>query len=95
MADWLKYSQAAVAKVRALGIASEAERLAALIEQNVLLQLQHLRTHPSVLPRLDAGEVRLHGWVYDIKTGAVKTYDALQGGFVAMEDPPLGALGEV
>merc|ERR1712146_818084 len=52
--------------------ASPEERMKMLIEQNVLLQLQHLRTHPAVAAALAKGETELHGWVYDIKSGEVK-----------------------
>jgi carbonic anhydrase len=46
-----------------------------LLEQNVILQLAHLRTHPSVAVRLARGDLRLHGWVYDIVDGEVYAYD--------------------
>ena len=32
------------------------------------------------------GEVELHGWVYDIKTGAVDAYDPDQDRFVSIEE---------
>lgn len=46
-----------------------------LIEANVLLQLEHLKTYPGVQAKLDAGELTLHGWVYDIGSGDVRTHD--------------------
>ncbi len=52
-----------------------------LLEQNVMLQLQHLRTHPSVAARLAKGDLKLHGWVYDIKTGAVDAYNEANNSF--------------
>jgi carbonic anhydrase len=48
--------------------------LGALIEENVIAQLEHLRTHPSVASRLQKGVLALHGWVYDIETGMVTAY---------------------
>ncbi|HEY5381876.1 MAG TPA: carbonic anhydrase [Acidobacteriaceae bacterium] len=42
-----------------------------LTEQNVLLQLQHLKTHPSVARAVARGELTLSGWVYAIGTGEV------------------------
>ena len=53
MAEWLAYSKAAVDVVAALGDGkSEAEKMKMLLEQNVVLQLQHLKTHPTVAARL-------------------------------------------
>ena len=55
----------------------------ATIKENVLVQLDHLRTHPSVATRLRAGDLRLHGWVYSIETGEVWAYDDVQKLFVS------------
>jgi carbonic anhydrase len=60
----------------------ETERLAAITEQNVLAQLDNLRTHPCVASRLLKRELNLHGWVYQIDTGTVRAYDAAAGRFV-------------
>lgn len=84
--EWLSYSKAAVDVVDELGDSmSDAERMKLLLEQNVILQLQHLRTHPSVARRLARGNLQLHGWVYDIKTGDVNAYDEDQKSFVSVE----------
>jgi carbonic anhydrase len=50
----------------------DAARLNALIEENVLAQLDNLRTHPSVASRLKSGTLQLHGWVYDIESGQIR-----------------------
>lgn len=74
--EWLSFTKAAVDIVNETGAnLSEAEKMGLLLEQNVILQLQHLKTHPSVAVRLAKGEMELHGWVYDIKSGAVNAYD--------------------
>lgn len=84
--EWLNYSRAAVAIVDELGEAmSEDERMKLLLEQNVILQLQHLRTHPSVAARLARGDLQLHGWVYDIKTGGVTAFDEASNSFVPVD----------
>ena len=57
-----------------------------LLEQNVVLQLQHLRTHPTVALRLAQREVQLHGWVYDIRTGKVDAYDPEQDRFIPIAE---------
>ncbi|MCJ1676550.1 carbonic anhydrase [Streptomyces sp. APSN-46.1] len=43
-----------------------------LIRRNVAAQLANLATHPAVARALAAGTVTVHGWVYDIPTGAVE-----------------------
>jgi carbonic anhydrase len=54
------------------------------IEQNVLVQLDHLRTHPSVAVAVACGEVSLYGWVYRIETGEVFAYDAASSRFLPL-----------
>lgn len=48
----------------------------AAAEENVLVQLEHLRTLPVIASRLSMGTVRLHGWMYKITTGEVFAYDS-------------------
>ncbi len=59
-------------------------RLTATVEENVLVQLENLRTHPSVAAALARGKVKLHGWVYKFETGQVFGYDADQNQFAAI-----------
>jgi carbonic anhydrase len=85
--EWLGYAKAAVDVVRELAPdASDAEKMSMLLEQNVILQLQHLKTHPSVAAKLAMKKVVLHGWVYDIRTGGVNAYDESQDKFVPVDD---------
>jgi len=43
-----------------------------LTEQNVLLQIQHLKTHPSIATAMTLGNLTISGWIYDIGTGNVR-----------------------
>ena len=54
----------------------------ATVEENVLVQLENLRTLPAVASRLVRGDLHLHGWVYKIETGEVFAYDFTNGQFV-------------
>jgi carbonic anhydrase len=65
----------------------EATRWKVLTQENVLVQLEHLRTHPSVASALAAGVLRLHGWVYKIETGDVFAYDLDSGQFIPVVRP--------
>ena len=79
---WLRNAEAALSVVEARHTgAPPGVFMERLVEANVLLQLDHLRTHPSVAGRLARGTLALHGWVYDIATGAVRMYDPELGGF--------------
>lgn len=56
----------------------------AAAEENVLVQIENLRTHPAVAAALQRGEVRLHGWMYKIETGQMFAFDHNSGQFQAM-----------
>ena len=84
---WLGFAKAAVDIVEATGDGlSDDERMKMLLEQNVLLQMRHLRTHPTVATRLAQGDLSIHGWVYDIATGDVSAYDDEQRKFLTVAD---------
>jgi carbonic anhydrase len=60
--------------------------LTATVEENVLVQLENLRTLPAVAARLRKGDLHLHGWVYKIETGEVFAYDPGPGQFVPIAE---------
>lgn len=63
----------------------ERSGLLALTEENVIAQLDHLRTHPSVAARLASGKLRIHGWVFDIERADIHVFDAENRRFVTVE----------
>jgi carbonic anhydrase len=87
VSNWLGHCSAAAARVKARhdGIASD-EHIHELIEENVLLQMHHIQTHPVVAAKLATGSIELHGWVYDIGTGEITCYDNDKGKFVHVMD---------
>jgi carbonic anhydrase len=76
---WLQY-----AKVEQRASEPTPEFLLALAENNVVAQLDHLRSHPTVAARLEEGNLALHGWVYHIGSGNVAVYDEVNGKFQEM-----------
>jgi carbonic anhydrase len=62
------------------------DELDQVTEQNVLLQLQHLSTHPTVAAGIRSNEITLHGWVYDIESGQVNAWDQATDTFLPIEE---------
>ena len=80
--QWLSYARSAVEITNELGKdLDERARGLMLLQQNVILQLTHLRTHPAVAVRLARGDLRLHGWVCDIVGGEVTAWDEAANSF--------------
>ncbi|MDE3739481.1 MULTISPECIES: carbonic anhydrase [Pseudomonas] len=86
---WLRHAEVAKVVVQENCGCANHESLGVLTEENVVAQLDHLRTHPSVAARLASGQLFIHGWVYDIETSVIKAYDAEQGRFRVIGDGPL------
>jgi len=85
--EWLGFVQGAIDIVEEMGADLDPEaKMRMLLEQNVILQLRHLKTHPTVAAALAQGTVELHGWVYDIATGQVSAFDEAANGWLPVEE---------
>jgi carbonic anhydrase len=85
--DWLALAGPVVEQARSrLGQASTAQMLGAVIEQNVLMQMQHLQSYPFVRDAAAAGRLRLHAWVYAFERGEVTVYDQQIDRFVPLAE---------
>ena len=81
--DWLRHADATSEIIREhYGHLEGQAMINAAAEENVLVQLEHLRTLPVIAARVSSGKVRLHGWMYKIETGEVFYYDADVGQFI-------------
>jgi carbonic anhydrase len=72
--NWMNNAAAALSVAKSLAEADEKPSVLKrrLTEENVLLQLQHLRTHPSVAGAMAREDLTMSGWVYDIGKGEVR-----------------------
>lgn len=88
VAHWLHYSDAAKAVVEKRTYVSEEEKVNAMVEENVIAQLNNIKTHPCVAVGLRNQALRLHGWVYDIESGAIKALEKDTKEFVLLSENP-------
>ena len=66
-------------------ISESNAKLTATVQENVLVQLEHLRTHRSVAAALGRKDLNLHGWVYKFETGQVFAYRPQDSQFVPVD----------
>ncbi|WP_232630503.1 carbonic anhydrase [Methylobacterium sp. Leaf118] len=87
VAAWLRHSHAASQIVCEAYPADmdPKDHHRALALENVVVQLNNLRTHPSVAAGLAKGQLRLHGWFFEIETGAVLAYCGEEARFVTLD----------
>ncbi|MGC5563537.1 carbonic anhydrase [Streptomyces sp. FR-108] len=76
--DWLAHSTP-----RPDG-ATEDPAVTEAVQNHVLTQLLRLRSYPCVERRLTGGQLRLHGWFYEVHTGSVLAHDVRSDSFEAL-----------
>ena len=83
VSEWLKHADATRRVVDECYPDLEGVNLLnAAIKENVLVQLDHLRTYPKVAALMTKGELTLHGWIYEIESGQILAYDPKVSHFV-------------
>ena len=80
--QWLHHADATrqIVSHKYKNLTGEA-RLVAAIEENVLVQINNLSTHPGIAMLLATGELKVFGWYFDIATGHVHYYNSANGQF--------------
>lgn len=89
--DWLKHAES----TRRLVMENYPhyqgkDLLEILVAENVLIQIENLKTYPIVRARLHQGRLKIYAWIYNIENGSVLAYDARTHTYI----PPEGQLLE-
>lgn len=85
--EWLKHAEATRRLLKENYSTLEGEPLLDVaIAENVLTQIDNLRTYPVVHAKLHQRKLHLHAWVYHIETGEVLEYDAMRHAFVTPDE---------
>ncbi|MBE9016215.1 carbonic anhydrase [Chroococcidiopsis sp. CCALA 051] len=89
--DWLKHAEATRRLIKENYKTYQTEELLEIaIAENVLTQIENLRTYPVVHSRMYQGKLKIYGWIYHIETGEVLAYDPESHSYVH----PQSQLGE-
>jgi carbonic anhydrase len=82
---WLRNAEAvrSIVRTKSMTVRGPIPNMA---EENVRLQIAHLRTHPAVAARLAQQRLVLQGWVYDIGQGEIAVLDAESDRFMALDE---------
>ena len=84
--DWLKHAEA----TRRLVMENyphyeDKDLMDMLVAENVLIQIDNLKTYPIVKARMHQGRLKIYAWVYNIETGNVLAYDARTHTYISPE----------
>jgi len=78
--EWLKNGERTLEVIAAnYPKMSKEERLAVTSEENVLVQMENLRTYPVVRKAAREGRLHVHAWFFEIGTGSVFGYSPDKG----------------
>lgn len=88
--EWLKHTEGTRRLVKEnYSHLDKDEMMEILVAENVLTQIENLRTYPVVRSKLYRGDLSIHAWVYNIETGGLLIYDAEHHAFM----PPFSRIG--
>lgn len=88
--NWMSIAAPAREKVlQELAHASLDEQSCACEKESVLLSLHNLALMQEVKERVDAGDLLLHGWYFDMVEGSMFSYSEQEAAFVSVVPPSL------
>lgn len=95
LASWLRHCEGTRRILsKAYGDLTGDDLVETAVAENVLVQIEHLRTHPSVMAALARSKVTLHAWVYNIAEGEVYAFEPEIGQYVPIEEAGRGTRQE-
>jgi carbonic anhydrase len=84
---WLRHAERSLPRKGDSFLAEGPKEHHNLVSQlNVLQQMTHLKTYPSVQARLRDGALRLHGWWFELSTASVYAYEDRTRRFVLIDE---------
>ncbi len=88
VARWMKIAEPVAERVRRdLAHRTSEERHKACELASILQSLDNLLTYPWIKRRVEEGALKLHGWYFDIESGALMAYSVRQQQFLPLVCP--------
>jgi carbonic anhydrase len=85
--SWLRHGDEALERLKSgTSLDKSLAEHNQLSQLNVLLQMEHVKSYPAVRKRIDEGNLKLHGWWFDIAKADVHAYDEELKKFVLIDE---------
>ena len=78
--QWIEFAREAQTRTDGRGVEPE-RRHRAIVEQDILVQMEHAAGYPAVRKAMDEHRLELHGWLYDLYGPLVYSYNSKTGQF--------------
>ncbi len=96
MHNWLKHTEATRRLIKENYSHLQGEELLEIaIAENVLTQIENLKTYPVVHSKLYQGKLKIYGWIYNLTTGEVMAYDSNSHNYVQPQAQVSGDLPDL
>jgi carbonic anhydrase len=83
--DWMQLAaEARIGVEHELSNATPEARLRNCEQRSILISIRNLMTFPWVRERVERGELKLHGWYFDIEQGQLLHYDETTRAFAPL-----------
>lgn len=84
--DWLNHGTEALTRFRnGAALNPQLSPVNQISQFNVLTQVQHIRSYPYVERRVQAGELRVHAWWFDIAKAKVSIFSEDHGRYLEID----------
>lgn len=81
--NWLKHAEATRLLIKEnYGGYEDEDLIEVTTAENVLTQIENLRTYPVIRSRLHQGKLSFYAWIYEIESGEILTYDEERHAFM-------------
>ncbi|KTD08220.1 carbonic anhydrase [Legionella jamestowniensis] len=82
VASWLSHSSTVITTLKER---KDVLTLDDIVKQNVLVQIEHLKTYPAIAEKLKSKELTIHGWFYKFESGEIFIYQETHQDFIILE----------
>lgn len=80
--EWLKHGENSLKRMNK----SNSNLNTCLSQANVLEQIEHIKSYPEVIEKVQAGSLKIHGWWFDLATASVYAYETDQNKFILIDE---------
>ncbi len=81
--EWLEHAAGTLRVIQdSYGHLEGEDLIETAVAENILTQIDNLKTYPVVHSRLHQGKLKIYGWIYEFETGNILAYDDETHAFV-------------
>lgn len=84
--EWLRHGEPALTRLSNTNSVKGMTVHNILSQQNVIQQIEHLKSYPAVQERMAAGKLKIHGWWFELASANVFAYNPASGTFILVDE---------